>query len=252
MFGSQFAVTAQQLVYDSAHCSVFRKEQSKHVLSNTHRLTLFMYLGMFDVISLINLGFWSEPCTQHILTLWGQLCLFSLKWKCQSLSYVSPPLSRVLVKHVISARACKGCVCVRAHERMCFCVCWCICVCECACTWMRNSHTISQAEALVLLLCWDTWQHMMKQLEQCNWRAWAANSNHISNYILKPYSVTQLIFSTFWLSSKLQNKITTSKWHTVDKYLKTSFPKWKKKCWCPAVFLCAGERRKVITNLVLL
>lgn len=129
MFGSQFVVTAQQLVYDSAHCSVFRKEQSKHVLSNTHRLTLFMYLGMFDVISLINLGFWSEPCTQHILTLWGQLCLFSLKWKCQSLSYVSPPLSRVLVKHVISARACKGCVCVRAHERMCYCVYLCVWVC---------------------------------------------------------------------------------------------------------------------------
>lgn len=42
---------------------------------------------------IVNLGFWSETCIQRILTLWGQLCLLWLKWKCQGLSCIySAPL----------------------------------------------------------------------------------------------------------------------------------------------------------------
>lgn len=42
--------------------------------------------GMFNVISVINLGFWSELCVQRLLTLWGRVYLLELEWKCQSLS----------------------------------------------------------------------------------------------------------------------------------------------------------------------
>lgn len=88
---------------------------------------------------------------------------------------LSSPLSRVLVKHVISARAREGCACRRIHERM-----W---ACVSACT--RVQYLTRRG--LLLLLCRDTWQHMTEQLEQSNWSAQAANSNHISNYTPNPY-----------------------------------------------------------------
>lgn len=51
-------------------------------------------------------------CVQRILTLWGRAYLLELEWKCQSLSYFSPPpFSGVLVKHVMSAGGSIGCVC---------------------------------------------------------------------------------------------------------------------------------------------
>lgn len=73
------------------------------------------YSGMFNVISVINLGFWSELCVQRILTLWGRVCLLELEWKCQSLSYFSPP--------PLLQGSCKTCdVCRRLH-RVCVCAC---------------------------------------------------------------------------------------------------------------------------------
>lgn len=115
------------------------------------------YSGMFNVISVINLGFWSELCVQRILTLWGRVYLLELEWKCQSLSYFSPPpFSGVLVKHVMSAGGSIGCACAPAEEATCLLV--------------RVRGRVMLAQLLTrrgppwLLLCRNTWLHIRNSL----------------------------------------------------------------------------------------
>lgn len=159
---------------------------------NTNRLALFLYLGMFNIISVINLWFWSESTSWHFE---GSCIFYSWNGNVRACHISLLPLSMVLVKHVISARACKGCVHVLVHESVCF------CVCARACAQMCDTSTISPAEALLLLLCRNTWQHMTEQLEHCYWSAQAANSNHISE--------AQLILSVFECVLLIQEKNNT-------------------------------------------
>lgn len=95
------------------------KVQSKCLPPNTNRLALFLYLGMFNIISVINLCFWSESTSWHFE---GSCIFYSWNGNVRACHISLLPLSMVLVKHVISARACKGCVHVLAHDSVCFCV----------------------------------------------------------------------------------------------------------------------------------
>lgn len=86
---------------------------------------------------------------------------------------------------------------------------------------------------------------MTEQLEQLNRSARAANSNHISNYMLKPYFVMQLIWTVFESILQLENKITTFNLHRLTI--------WRHHCKDKiqnCIRHIRGKEKKVITNLV--
>lgn len=110
---------------------------------------------MCDMFSVINQGFWSEMCIKHTVTLWGQLCLLAEMEMSELVICLPSPLSVLLVKRVISARAHEGCRSMRVHVGVWFQPVFLL--------WDKYNNLASRG--LLLLLCRDTWQHMTEQLE---------------------------------------------------------------------------------------
>lgn len=147
------------MFWQTKHCAKWLKsaKQTFACKCKHSRSTRSRYSGLFNVISVINLGFWSELCAQRILTLWGRVYLLELEWKCQSLSYFSPP--------PLLRGSCKTCdVCRRLY--------W-VCVCACGGSHVPSPARVQPCDAGPvahpasppwLLLCRNTWLHIRNSL----------------------------------------------------------------------------------------